>query len=29
VIGLFAASDDQASGANVTFDDFITTKLSE
>lgn len=29
VIGLFAASDDQASGANVIFDDFITTKLGE
>jgi len=28
-IGLFAASDDEPSGANVTFDDFVTTKLGE
>jgi hypothetical protein len=29
VIGLFAASHDQQSGANVTFDDFVVTKLGE
>lgn len=29
LVGLFAASDDQASGANVTFDDFVVTKLGE
>ncbi len=29
VIGLFAASDDQESGANVTFDDFTSTQLGE
>ncbi len=29
VIGLFAASDDENSGANVTFDDFVVTKLGE
>jgi hypothetical protein len=29
VIGLFAASDDQANGTNVTFDDFVVTKLGE
>ncbi len=29
VVGLFAASDDEASGANVTFDDFVMTKLGE
>jgi hypothetical protein len=28
-IGLFAASDDEPSGANVNFDDFVTTKLGE
>ncbi len=28
-VGLFAASDDQNSGANVTFDDFVVTKLGE
>ncbi len=28
-IGLFAASDDVNSGANVTFDDFAVTKLGE
>jgi len=29
VVGLFAASDDQASGASVIFDDFVTTQLGE
>ena len=29
VIGLFAASDDENGGANVTFDDFVVTKLGE
>jgi len=29
VIGLFAASDDQDGGANITFDDFVVTKLGE
>jgi hypothetical protein len=29
VVGLFAASDDQDSGANVTFEDFAVTKLGE
>jgi len=29
VIGLFAASDDQESGANVTFDDFTSSQLGE
>jgi hypothetical protein len=29
VIGLFAASDDENSGATVTFDDFVVTKLGE
>ena len=29
VVGLFAASDDQDSGTNVTFDDFVMTKLGE
>ena len=29
VVGLFAASDDEQSGANVTFDDFVMTKLEE
>lgn len=28
-IGLFAASDDENSGTNVTFDDFVVTKLGE
>ncbi|MBL0347244.1 hypothetical protein [Candidatus Villigracilis affinis] len=28
-IGLFAATDDQDSGTNVTFDDYIVTKLGE
>ena len=29
VIGLFAASDDQESGANVTFDDFSSSQLGQ
>jgi hypothetical protein len=29
VIGLFAASDDQDSGANVTFDDFTSSQLGQ
>jgi len=29
VVGLFAASDDQNSGTNVTFDDFVVTKLGQ
>ena len=29
VIGLFAASDDQDSGANVTFDDFSSSQIGE
>ena len=29
VIGLFAASDDENGGADVTFDDFVVTKLGE
>jgi hypothetical protein len=29
VIGLFAASDDEGSGANVTFDDFVSSKIGE
>ena len=29
VVGLFAASDDLDSGATVTFDDFVMTKLGE
>ncbi len=29
VVGLFAASDDQESGASVIFDDFVMTKLGE
>ena len=29
LVGLFAASDDENSGANVTFDDFVVTKLGE
>ncbi len=29
VIGLFAASDDEPSSTNVTFDDFVTTKLED
>jgi len=29
VIGLFAASGDQDSGTNVTFDDFVVTKLAQ
>ncbi len=28
-VGLFAATDDENSGADVTFDDFIVTKLGE
>ncbi|HMU94941.1 MAG TPA: hypothetical protein PKE35_19045 [Anaerolineales bacterium] len=28
-IGLFAATDDQESGVNVTFDDYVVTKLGE
>ncbi len=28
-IGLFVASDDQDNGANVTFDDYVVTKLGE
>ncbi|MBC7877428.1 MAG: hypothetical protein H7Y59_09690 [Anaerolineales bacterium] len=28
-VGLFAATDDQESGVNVTFDDFVVTKLGE
>ena len=29
VLGLFAATQDQESGADVTFDDFVVTKLGE
>lgn len=29
MMGLFAGSDEQASGANVTFDDFVMSKLGE
>lgn len=29
VVGLFAASGEQDSGANITFDDFVVTKLGE
>ncbi len=29
VIGLFAATDDEDGGADVTFDDFVVTKLAE
>jgi hypothetical protein len=29
VVGLFAASDDQDSGANVTFDDFTSSQLGQ